>query len=184
MRRILSMAVLVTALAACSGGSGSATSGESEGAEASGPVAPAPGGGPPSTAGAGGGGLLAAAQAVTDVCLLVPMDLAATLVPNGSAPQSQTFPPFKCTISNGTQVLEVTLGAFDTGRPTGAPTVSGFDAGAYAEHLNSGDLGEVYLTVPLSPDVGSLYVEIVDPSAGDRTADAVAVAKRVLDAIQ
>ena len=127
--------------------------------------------------------MLAAAQAITEVCPLIPAGLAAAIVPNASAPQAQTFPPFRCTISNGTQVLEVTLGAYDTGRPTGAPTVSGFDAGAYAEHLNSGDPGEVYLTVLLTPDEGSLYVEIVDPSSLDRTDDAVAVAKAVLAAM-
>ena len=61
------------------------------------------------TAGSAGGrtSLVAAAAAVKDACSLMPMDLAASIVPNASPPQSQQFPPYKCTISNGTSVLEV-----------------------------------------------------------------------------
>ena len=177
MKRMLSMAVLVTTLAACSGrGAVTATS------DATGAAGPTDAGEGTAVAPTsdGSGDVLTAAQAIKDVCPLVPADLAAALVPNAWPPQSQTFPPHKCTISNGTQVLEVTLGPYDTGRPDSAPRVSGFDAGAFAEHLSSGDPGEVYLTVLLTPDVGSLYVEIVDPASPDRTDDAVAVAKRVL----
>ena len=179
MTRMVSMAALVSTLVACSGGPGSAApeatgAGGSTDAVASDAAA---------SSAAGGGDVLAAAQAITEVCPLIPADLAAAIVPNASAPHAQTFPPFRCTISNGTQVLEVTMGGYDTGRPTGAPTVSGFDAGAFAEHLNNGDPGEVYLTVLLTPEVGSLYVEIVDPSSPDRTDDAVAMAKAVLAAM-
>jgi hypothetical protein len=107
----------------------------------------------------------------------VPADLETKLVP-GATPQSQTFPPYQCTVSNGTIALQVTLGAYDTGGPVaGAESVSGLAAGGYFERLTPDD---AYLTVLLAPDQGELYVEISDPSNADHKNDVIDVAKAVL----
>ena len=133
---------------------------------------------PPTTGGAGGSSLVAAAAKVTDVCPLVPADLAAKLVPGASSPQSQTFPPFKCTITNGTSVLEVTLGAYDTGGPvTGAEVIPGLAAGGYLERPAADD---AYLIVLLDKDQGELYVEVAGHDGKDHKDDAIAVANQVL----
>ena len=59
-------------------------------------------------------------------------------------------------------MLEVTLGAYDTGGPiAGAESISGLAAGGYLTRPVAND---VYLVVLLAPDQGELYVEIVDPS--------------------
>ena len=136
----------------------------------------------PTTEGAAGSSLLAAATKVTDVCTLVPTDLAAQLIPAASPPQSQTFPPLKCTITNGTSVLEVTLGAYDTGGPVaGAEFIPGLAAGGYLERPVADD---AYLTVLLDPAQGELYVEVAGYDGKDHTADAIAVAKEILARLQ
>lgn len=128
----------------------------------------------------------AAAVKITDVCPLVPMDLAAQIIPGASAPQSQTFPPYRCTISNGTSVLEVTIGAYDTGGAeylkgglvNGGKSVSGLAAGAYLENLAGVD--DSYLTVLLNADQGQLYVEVAGHDGKNHDDEAIAVATKVL----
>jgi hypothetical protein len=133
----------------------------------------------PTAAGTAGASLVAAAAKVTDVCSLMPADLAAKLVPGASPPQSQKFAPFKCTITNGTSVLEVTLGAYDTGGPVnGAELIPGLAAGGYFERLGGPD--DAYLTVLLSQDQGELYVEVAGHDGKDHKDDAIAVAQYIL----
>ena len=137
-----------------------------------------PGGGGGPGDGGGGAALQAAAAKVTDVCPLIPVDLEAKLVPGGPAPHSQTFPPYTCRIDNGKNVLEVTLGAYDTGGANAeAEFISGLAAGGYFTRPVAND---VYLVVLLTPDQGQLYVEILDASGTDRKNDAIDVAKAVL----
>jgi hypothetical protein len=134
-----------------------------------------------STGGGSGSDIIAAAAALTDICPLMPMDLAGQLVPGAAAPQSQTFAPFRCTISNGTVTLEITLGAYDGGGPvSGAQAVPDLAAGGYFELLTPDN---AYLTVLLTPDQGKLYVKLASQDGADHQADVVAVAKRVLAAL-
>ena len=170
MRRALVVLLLGGwVLAACS----SAQSTQAGGGQ---PTQQPGGGGAP--AGGGGAALQAAAAKIKDVCPLVPADLEAKLVPGAATPQSQTFPPFRCRIDDGKNVLEVTLGAYDTGGPVaGAESISDLAAGGYLTRPVAND---VYLVVLLTPDQGELYVEIVDPSGTDRKNDAIDVAKAVL----
>jgi len=133
---------------------------------------------PPTTGDAAGSSLVAAAAKVTDVCTLVPADLAATLIPGASPPQSQTFPPLRCTITNGTSVLEVTLSAYDTGGPVkGAEFIPGLAEGGYLERPVADD---AYLTVLLDTDQGALYVEVAGHDGQDHKDDAIAVANEIL----
>ena len=176
--RLVVVAVSILVIG-CSGGSGqTANSGQSQaagatsaaGAASAAPVTPA--------AGAGSGSSLAdVAAAIKDACTVMPTDLAATIVPGGGAPQSEQFPT-RCTISNGTVILVITLSAFDTsGAVSGAESVPGLAAGAYLEHLTAGN---TYLTVLLTPDQGKLWVEIDNDDGKDHKDQAIAVANAVL----
>jgi hypothetical protein len=134
------------------------------------------------SAGAGAASLIAAAAAVTDVCPLVPMDLASSIVPNASAPQSQKFPPYRCTISNGTSVLQVTVAAYDAVDPL-IPNepVAGLGTAAY---LQKQQPDNAYIKVILDPAGGALYVEVAGHDGKDHGDDAIAVAQRVLERLQ
>lgn len=144
-----------------------------------------PGGQSPGTAPSAGGGatsLVDAAAAVTDACKLMPMDLAATIVPNASAPQSQQFPPYKCTVSNGTSVLEITIGAYDAVDPlVPNETVGGLGTQAYLQKQTPDN---AYLKMILDPNGGAVYVEVAGHDGKDHGDDAIAVAERVLDGLQ
>jgi hypothetical protein len=131
---------------------------------------------------ADGSSLVAAAAAVTDVCPLVPMDLVASIVPDASAPQSQTYPPYRCTISNGTSVVEVTIAAYDAVDPL-IPNerVAGLGAVAYLQEQQPDN---AYLKVVLDPAGGAIYVEVAGHDGKDHADDAIAIARRVLDALQ
>jgi hypothetical protein len=115
MKRASIFVVVAILVAACEGSPSSQPPDQSQDggqSQAQGPSqAPSAGGG-----GGGGGGdgaaLVEAANAVTDWCTLMPSDLAADLVPDASEPQSQQFPPLKCTVSNGVSVLEITYQSF------------------------------------------------------------------------
>ena len=158
-------------LAACSSAQSTQPGGQSS-------QQPTGGGGGGAPAGGDGAALLAAAAKVKDVCPLVPTDLEAKLVPGAPAPKSQLFIPYKCRVDNTKNVLEVTLGAYDTGGAVAdAESISGLAAGGYLTRPVAND---VYLVVLLTPEQGQLYVEIVDPSGTDRKNDAIDVAKAVL----
>ena len=175
--RLLVASIGILVAAGCSGGA--AAGPDSSGASASNPAA-----GAAATVGSAGGrtSLIAAAAAVKDACTLMPMDLAASIVPNASAPQSQTFPPHKCTISNGTSVLEVTIAAYDAVDAL-IPNehVDGLGTTAY---LQKQMVDDAYLKVVLDPAGGALYVEVAGHDGKDHGDDAVAVARRVLAALQ
>ena len=151
-----------------------------------------PGGESPGTAPSADGGatssggsatsLVEAAAAVTDACKLMPMDLAAAIVPNASAPQSQQFPPYKCTVSNGTSVLEITIAAYDAVDPlVPNETVAGLGTQAYLQKQTPDN---AYLKVILDPNGGAVYVEVAGHDGKDHGDDAIAVAQRVLAALQ
>jgi len=170
---VASIGVLV--VAGCGGGAASAP--DSSGASS-------PAAGAAATAGSAGGrtSLVAAAAAVKDACSLMPMDLAASIVPNASPPQSQQFPPYKCTVSNGTSVLEITIAAYDAVDAL-IPNehVDGLGATAY---LQKQMVDDAYLKVVLDPAGGAIYVEVAGHDGMDHGDDAVAVAQRVLAALQ
>ncbi|MFI5225129.1 MAG: hypothetical protein ACHQ3P_00475 [Candidatus Limnocylindrales bacterium] len=126
----------------------------------------------------GGGSLAERAQKVTDACALMPTDLAAKIVPGGSAPQSQKFPPFMCTVTNGTQVLEITVAGYDAVDPlVPAETVPSLGTTAYYQAQLPDD---AYLKVVLDPAQGALYVEVAGHDQKDHKADAIAVAQYAL----
>jgi len=161
-------------------GVGGGAGGSSPGAVPS--IGGGPGGGAASQAAAGGDSLAVRAQKVTDACTLLPTDLAAKLVPGGAAPQSQKFPPFQCTVSNQVQVLQITVGGYDSVGPVnGAEPVSGLGSAAYYE---ASFVDDAYLTIDLSPDEGAIYVEVAGHDGKDHKADAIAVAQYVLAHLQ
>lgn len=112
---------------------------------------------------------------------MVPIDLVAAIVPNASEPQSQTFPPLKCTVSNGTQVVEITYQGFIAAQNKGgAPTISGLGEMAWLEPAYPVD--DAWLTVVLSSGepAGTLYVEVATGDGVDRGDDAIAIAQAVI----
>jgi hypothetical protein len=134
-----------------------------------------------STGGSGGASLVDAASKIKDPCTVTPMELAAQIVPGGQVVgQPSPFPP-RCTYTNNTSVLEITIGAYDTGGPvTGAEQIPGLAAGGYLTRPTPDD---AYLTVLLAPDQGELYVEVAGHDGKDHKDDAVAVAQRILAAL-
>ena len=109
---------------------------------------------------------------------MFPKDLAAQLIAGGSFSEEPSPVPPKCTYSNGTSVLELTIGAFDSGGPVaGAETISGLAAGGY---LEKPDPDDAYLTVLLSPDHGAIYVELAGHDGKDHRDDVITVARKVL----
>jgi hypothetical protein len=126
----------------------------------------------------GGDSLVARALKVTDPCTVLPTDLAAKIVPGGSTPQSQKFPPLQCTVSNQTQVLQITVAGYDSVGPvSGAESVSGLGSAAYYE---ASFVDDAYLIIDLSPEQGAVYVEVAGHDGKDHKADAIAVAQYVL----
>src|SRR6266550_2605901 len=132
---------------------------------------------------AGAGSSLAAAAAkITDACSVMPTDLSQKIVPGGSAPQSEKFPP-RCSVSNGKSVLEIT---FDTGPDDpvkGAEFISGLGEGGYLERLDPVSRGDTYLTVILGKDDitnRNLHVEVAGHDGKDHKDDAIAVAGDIL----
>jgi hypothetical protein len=145
----------------------------------------------PSSGGGGGGGgtgnaaLVETANAITDWCTMVPTDLVAALVPNANDPQSQTFPPLKCTVSNGVEVVEITYQSFVAAENTGnAPTTAGLGEVAWLEPDYPVD--DAWLTVVLNSGepAGTLYVEVVTGDGVDRGDDAIAIAQAVIAELQ
>jgi len=136
---------------------------------------------PGQATGDGGGTLIAAAKRVTDVCPMMPMDLVAAIVPGASAPQSQKFPPYRCTVSNGTSVVEVTIGAYDAVDPL-VPNepIAGLGTAAYLQKQTPDD---AYLKIVLDSSGGAIYVEVAGHDGKDHGNDAIAVAKRILAAL-
>ena len=140
--------------------------------------------GQPTTAGTATGPSLAAAAAkLTDVCSVMPADLAQKIVPGGSSPQSKQFPP-TCTVTNGKSVLEIT---FDTGpdEPVkGAEFIAGLAKGGYLEHLDPVSRGDAYLIVILGKDENdfnrNLHVEVAGHDGKEHKDDAIAVARAIL----
>lgn len=138
----------------------------------------------PSPAEGGGGASVAdAAMKVTDWCTLMPADLAAKLVPGGAAPQSQLFPPLKCTVSNQVSVLEITfLSSANTDPVPGADPVAGVGEAAYLEEPFPDN---AYLTVMLGGGSRAvMYVEVAGHDGKDHSDDAISVAKAVIEQLR
>lgn len=175
--RVIAISIL---LAACTG----APRGQPDGSPvaASGPTAAGSTPVDQGTGGRAGVSLVDAAAAVTDACTLMPMDLAASIVPNASEPQSQQFPPYKCTVSNGTSVLDITIAAYDAVDPL-VPNepVAGLGVAAYLQTQFTDD---AYLKIVLDPNGGAIYVEIAGHDGKDHGDDAIAVAQRVLAGLE
>lgn len=183
MKCVLILVLLVGVSAACSSAQTPQPAGASQAAGGTRPST-ASGGTQPSTAGGGGDTTLAdAALKVKDWCTVMPLDLTAKLVPGGSAPQSQLFPPLKCTVTNQVSVVEISfLSSAATGEIPDTESIPGVGLEAHYSKVNGID--DAYLTVYLSEDgYGSgevLYVEIAGHDRKDHRDDAIAVAKAVL----
>jgi len=136
------------------------------------------------TESAGNGSALAAPAAkITDVCSVMPADLVQKIVPGASAPQSEQYPR-RCSVSNGTSVLEITI---ETGiivpvdPVNGAEFIPGLAEGGYLERLDPHSRGDTYLTVILGKDPkGLLHVEVAGHDGKDHKEDAIAVAREIL----
>jgi hypothetical protein len=175
MKHASSLVLLVAVLSACTSAQTTQPAGQSQAGQSQ------PAGPTQTTAGGGdGSSLAAAALAIKDVCTLMPTDLAAQIVPGGSAPQSQLFPPFMCTVSNQVSVLEVTIdGGFGAVEPVaGAEVIPGLGEGGYLERLLPDD---AYLTVVLGKDPdAAIHVEVAGHDGKDHKDDAIAVAQAVI----
>jgi hypothetical protein len=138
----------------------------------------------PTTGGNEGGSSLAAAAAkITDACTLMPAELVKNIVPGASTPQSEQYPR-RCSVSNGTSVLEITI---ETGMivpvdpVNGAEFIPGLAEGGYLERLDPHSKGDTYLTVILGKDPnGLLHVEVAGHDGKDHKDDAIAVARDIL----
>lgn len=178
MKRTSILVLLAAALTACSGAQTTQTTPAVGQTEAAG-QSEAPSQGQPSTVdGSGATSLVDAAVGVEDWCTLMPMDLAADIVPGGSAPQSQLFPPLKCTVSNGTSVLEISFLNVPIDPVPGAESIPDLGEAAYLERPFPDD---AYLTVILGTDPGGvMYVEVAGHDGQDHKDDAIAVAQAVI----
>jgi hypothetical protein len=125
-----------------------------------------------------------AANAITDWCTVMPTDLIAELVPNANDPQSQQFPPQKCTVSNGVATVEITYQGFVAAEMgPGAESIPGLGENAWLEPDYPVD--DAWLTVVLDSDpAGTLYVEVVTGDGVDRGDDAIAIAQAVIEELQ
>src|SRR2546421_2207471 len=140
--------------------------------------------GPSSTKGTSSDSSYAAAAAkVKDACTLMPANLVQKIVPGASASQGSQY-PMRCSVSNGTSVLEITI---ETGIATptdpikGAEFISGLADGGYLERLDPVARGDTYLTVILGKDPpGLLHVEVAGHDGKDHKDDAIAVASDIL----
>lgn len=167
--------LLAAALVACSSGAASQPGGPTQTPASGGGGSPTQGGG--GGGGGGGGSLADRANAVKDVCTLMPADLAAKLVPGGSAPQSAPFPP-SCTVTNGTQTLQITVGAYDAVDALDpAEVVPGLGVTAY---MQVQFVDDAYLKIVLTQDHGAIYVEDAGHDGKDHKADAISVGQYVL----
>ena len=134
-----------------------------------------------------GAAIAEAAAKITDACILMPADLVKKIVPNANAPISEQNPR-RCSISNGTSVLELTI---ETGTIVpvdpinGAEFIPGLAEGGYLERLDPYSKGDIYLTVILGKDPkGLLHVEVAGHDGKDHKDDAIAVARDVLRQLQ
>jgi len=178
IRRTLIVPLLLGLLAACSNAAPAKPAGDSGAGNAGAGNA---GAGKPTSGGGGGASLADAAAKVTDGCTVMPMDLAAQIVPGGQVVAQPAPIPVRCTYTNNTSVLEITVSGYDTGGPVnGAEQIPGLAAGGYLERPLPDD---AYLTVLLTPDHGEVYVEIAGHDGKDHKDEAIAVAQRVLAAL-
>lgn len=181
-RTLIVLGVLVAALAGCASAPSSQPGGQSQapGGTVGAGATQADGSGAGTTGGAGASGgtsLADRANAVKDVCTLMPADLAAKIVPGGAPPQGAPSPP-SCTVSNGTQALAITISAYD---PVDAlnpsDVVPGLGVTAY---MQVQFVDDAYLKIVLTQDHGAIYVEVAGHDGKDHKADAIAVGQSVL----
>jgi hypothetical protein len=170
--RVIAAAAIATAVGACSGGAtGSAVPQSLPPSVASQAAAAA------TSITTTGQALLDAASKLTDPCSVFPLALAKIIVPGSTGPQAQSSPP-SCEITDGTNsVVVIVAAAGPTGAPAGAQTVPGLGAGAFVEHPSAGD---TKLTVLLTPNQGTVSIEITTPGGTDHQAEAIAMAQAVL----
>lgn len=179
IRIIIATVVGVVLVSACTGAPGSQPAGSPAGTmdSAAEETAPTDQG----STGGGGASLIEAARAVTDACTLMPMDLVSTIVPDATEPVSQQLPS-RCTVSNGTSVVEITIAASDAVDPL-VPNepVTGLGVAAYLQEPMPDN---AYLKVILDPAGGAIYVEVAGHDGQDHTDHAIAIAERVLAGLE
>ncbi len=184
MKRASILVAVAILIGGCQGTSSSQPPGQSSAPDASQSQGPSPTQAPTRAPGSGGdAAVVDAANAITDWCTVMPADLVAQLVPGASAPQSQLFPPLKCTASNGVAVVEITYGGcFAPETNPGVPSISGLGEEAW---LTDGyPVDDAYLTVVLGSDpCGTFNVEVAGHDGADHGDDAIAVARAVIAAL-
>ncbi len=129
----------------------------------------------------GGPSYSAAAAKVTDMCSLMPADLAQKLVPSGFAPERERF-PLRCTVRNGKSALGITIDNGPAAPVKGAEFIPGLAGGGYLERLDPVSRGDAYLTVILGNDGfnWNMHVEVAGHDGKDHKDDAIAVARDIL----
>ena len=179
MQRASILVAVAILIGGCQGISSSQPSGQSPAPGSSQTQSPSPT--QASSNGGGGDGVVVdAADAITDWCTVMPADLVAQLVPGASDPQSQLFPPLKCTASNGVAVLEITYGGcFAPETNPGVPSIPGLGDDAWL--ADGYPVDDAYLTVVLGSDpCGTLNVEVAGHDGVDHGGDAISVARAVI----
>jgi hypothetical protein len=147
-----------------------------------------PGGGdgqtdrPAQTSGAGAAADLAAAMAAAtkDACSVMPQDAVKQILPKAAAPQKEPE-PFKCSMSDGTSVVEISI---DAGALTSLETlnpcepISGLGVSAcYQEQVAADAYLQVLVT---SSPTTILYVEVAGNDGKNHKDDARKVAQAIL----
>lgn len=131
----------------------------------------APGGGT-------GGSLFDKAKAVKHFCDLLPTELVPAIIASPAPPQEAQFPP-GCTVFGDKTAMAISLGSYNPigTPPADATPIPGLGTGAYLERLSPGNFS---LWVGLSPEGGTLYLEVNNSDGKDHTDEVVNVAKSVL----
>jgi hypothetical protein len=165
--------VLSIVLAACAGGAAGPTTGPGATGGGQGP------GGTTTAGGGGGSGILDAAKAAAaHACSLVPTDLVAGIVASPGPPQEELFPA-QCSIYGDKTAIGFSIDLVNQLGPTPSDgtDIQGFPNHAYLEKLSPGNFT---LYVALTPQLGSLLVEVDNSDGKDHTQEVVNLAKAIL----
>jgi hypothetical protein len=176
MGRLTAIVATGLLVGACGGGGAVATSG--------GDAASATTGQPSVVASDGGTGGGAAASALAaaskNACSLMPVAAVQAILPKAAAPAPEPE-PFKCSMSDGTSVVEISVDAnpltsLETLNP--CEPISGLGVSACLQEQRADD---AYLQVQVTSDpVSILYVEVAGNDQKAHRDDAISVAKAIL----
>ncbi|HEY8238917.1 MAG TPA: hypothetical protein VIF63_05730 [Candidatus Limnocylindrales bacterium] len=106
----------------------------------------------------------------------MPIDLVATIVPSPPPAQEELFPA-RCSVFGEKVAIAFSLATTPFTVPAGSQEIPGFAHNAYLEKLTAGNWT---LWVPLTADLGYLFVEVNNQDGKDHTDEAVNLAKAIL----